>query len=288
MPTFQEFQIYQEFQVGTGPSWAKQTVRLFSGAEDSFDILFEVGALPSKTEVVVGFKSNINSLGSFVTDSNGYEEQRRQYVYDLTLEGNFYPIVYYTYIRDEVSQLSLITERAHGGTSQSNGQLEVMIARNPDMGDGFGPGLTDLDVVYPAVRVLVGSPSHTNVYKHSYKFNFPLAVYSTPTSSISDFEMNYNPSLKFLTRDLPQNVHLLSFNSLTPNTVILRLAHVFGIGQDATLSQPVELDFGDLFAGLKIASIVETTLTANKILVNSSPSKITIGPKDIRTFVLTF
>jgi len=244
--------------------------------------------LPSKTEVVVGFKSNIISGGSFVTDSNGYEEQHRQFVYDLTLQGNVYPIVYYTFIRDDVSQLALITERAHGATSQTNGELEVMIHRNPDMGDGFGPGLTDLDVVYPAVRVLVSSPSHAPVYSHSYKFNFPAAVFTTPIPSISDFEMNYNAQLKFLTRDLPPNIHLLSFNAQTTTTVILRLAHVYGIGQDATLSQPVTLDFGDLFTGLKLQSVYESTLTANKQLVNPSPTKVTIGPKDIRTFVLTF
>ncbi len=32
----------------------------------------------------------------------------------------------------------MITERSHGGSSLANGQLEIMMHRNPEMGDGFG------------------------------------------------------------------------------------------------------------------------------------------------------
>jgi len=250
-----------------------------------------LGVLPSAIEVVTSFSTSINTQGTFTTDSNGFEYQQRKFVYDLDIQGNYYPLVYSSYINDMISQLSVISERSHGASSLLDGELEVMIHRNPDEGDGFGPGLTDTDEVYPSLRVLPGSPqvrSLVDVHLQEYLFNFPLQTYFASATSQSSFSSQYTTSWKFLTADLPPNIHLLSFNFLSTNTYILRLTHIFATDEDLVLSKPVTLYISNLFPNVKVSSLVETTLTANTVLVNPSPSQITIYPKEIRTFVIQF
>jgi UDP-3-O-acyl-N-acetylglucosamine deacetylase len=45
--------------------------------------------------------------------------------------------------------------------------------------------------------------------------------------------------------------------------VKLRLAHLYGVGEDATYSQPVTVDLRDMFVGLDPITSREMTLTAN-------------------------
>lgn len=39
---------------------------------------------------------------------------------------NFFPMVRVAYIKDDLSRLVLVSDRAHGVSSQANGQLEVL------------------------------------------------------------------------------------------------------------------------------------------------------------------
>lgn len=41
------------------------------------------------------------------------------------------------------------------------------------------------------------------------------------------------------------------------------MTHLFAVGEDAVYSQAATVDIGKLFSNIKIASLVETTLTAN-------------------------
>jgi len=199
-------------------------------------------------------------------------------------------MIYASYIHDGINQLTVIGERTHGVSSLANGELEVMIHRNPDMSDDFGPGLTDTDVVFPTLRVLVDIQQNSNaqLHKQSYWLNFPVVVFTAPTTTASDWIKRYKTSAQFLTSALPNNIHLLSLNALdaTSNKVILRLTHLFAIGEAGVFSQPVILDLSNLFAHVKITSLVETTLTANKIIDNPKNTTITISPKEIRTFIV--
>jgi len=179
-------------------SYAKQTIRLYdaSGSADveSFvEIVFDIGPLPSHREVIASFMTTINSEGLITTDDNGFEFLKREYQWGLGIEANYYPLIYASFINDLFTQLSVISERSHGVSSQRDGELEVMIHRNPDMGDGFGPGLTDTTEVYPALRVLVDTPqgSIKNVHKQSYLINYPLNVFSTFAKSIPDWTNSY-------------------------------------------------------------------------------------------------
>jgi hypothetical protein len=276
-------------------NWAKQTIRVYhaggnSDVEQFAEIWFDIGPLPSRTEVITLFTSEINSNGIITTDDNGFEFLDREYQWGSGIESNYYPLIYASYISDLTSQLSVISYRSHGTSSQTDGALEVMIHRNPDMGDGFGPGLTDTTEVYPVLRVIVDTPSQSpkSVRRQSYLLNFPLAVFTSPTTSPSSWINSYKTTSSLLTADLPPNVHLLSVNALdeTSTKAIIRLTNIFAINEDPSFSKPVTLDLTKVFSSVSVSSIMETTLSANK---NIGPvSTITLDPHDIRTFVFTF
>lgn len=47
-------------------------------------------------------------------------------VYNIRMLQNYYPMVRAAYIEDELSRLVLVSDRAHGVSSQADGQLEVL------------------------------------------------------------------------------------------------------------------------------------------------------------------
>jgi len=217
---------------------------------------------------------------------------KRSYQWSAPIQANYYPIVYGAYIRDNAAQLTFISERSHGGSSLSEGQLEVMVHRNPDMSDGFGPGLTDTTEVYPTLRVLVDTPqaSPKAMKRQNYLLNYPFGLYSAATTSINSWMSNYRPIVKFLSQDVPANIHLQSLNALDTSTfkTILRIVHIFADGEDPVLSQPVVVDIGATFSTFQISSVVETTVSGNAVINANPGSKIMMNPADIRTFIVTF
>jgi len=277
--------------------WAKQTIRLYTSAgnpdiESFVEMWFDIGPLPSRTEVITLFTTSIDTNGVITTDDNGFEFLAREYNWGTGIEANYYPLIYASYISDLIAQLSVVAFRSHGCSSQQDGSLEVMIHRNPDMGDGFGPGLTDTTEVYPELRVLLDTPSQAikTVRRQSYLLNFPLAVFTGSTSSAANWINSYKVIGGLLMGDLPPNVHLLSVNALDATTskkTIVRLTHIFAVGEDPNFSKPVTLDLTKLFSGVTISSIMETSLSANQNK-GAVTAPITITPHDIRTFVFTF
>jgi len=277
-------------------SFAKQTIRLYTagGVEDVenfVEIVFDIGPLPSSTEVITLFSTNINTDGIITTDDNGFEFLKREYQWGPGIEANYYPLVYAAYINDIFSQLTVISERSHGVSSQTNGALEVMIHRNPDMGDGFGPSLTDTTEVYPALRVLVDSAAGAmpSLHRQPYLLNFPLSVFTGSATSSSSWSNTYLTSGALLTSDLPSNVHLLSISALNASSsaAILRLTHLYASEEDSIGSKPVQVDLTKLFAGLSIKKLTETTLSANKDLGNAG-FVVNLTPKQIHSFLVEF
>jgi len=285
----------QVFPVTGG--WASQNIRLYKSSNPDVGSFIEfhhqLGVLPSGTEVVSSFATSIANQQIFSTDDNGFEFQERQGSPNIPIGGNYYPTVYASYISDTKAQLTLISERSHGVSSLHNGEIEIMVHRNPDMGDGFGPGLTDTTIVLPVVRVLVETPdaSPLQVRKQPYLLNFPLAVFAgSVTPSVSAWTSKYAATAQFISSALPPNVKLLSFNSLdaASTNFILRLTHLFAMGEDPVYSKAATVDVAALFSDFKISKFQETTLTANQVLVNAAPTTVTLTPKQIRTFVISF
>ena len=136
---------------------------------------------------------------------------------------------------------------------------------------------------------------------------------------------------------LPPNVELITIESAAPaaqagaapagkegvasNSVLLRVAHQFGVGEDAVLSQAAQFDLAMLFAGSgnTIASVAEMVLMGTRALADAPPKLqwavegessadearlqeqrearhapikdgtiVTLNPLQIRTFNITF
>jgi len=100
-------------------------------------------------EVVSQFTTKLGSKKEFYTDTNGRQILKRKrntrdtYKCNVTLDpvaGNYYPVNSQIFIKDEKKnkQLTILVDRAQGGSSHSDGQLELMIHRRLLHDDDFG------------------------------------------------------------------------------------------------------------------------------------------------------
>jgi len=96
------------------------------------------------------------------------------------------------------------------------------------------------------------------------KLNFPPTLAFTKASTVA------TPSMSAIAAQLPANVKLMTISSnykaWNDGKLILRLSHMYAVGEHATLSQPATIDLATVFAktGLKLTSMSETLLTANQ------------------------
>jgi len=112
-----------------------------------FEYLFcsdEVGK-----EIISKITTDISSEKSFYTDANGRQTLRRTlnnrqtWDYKITepVAGNYYPINSHIFVKDkEGKQLTLLVDRAQGGSSLNDGEIELMVHRRLLVDDGFGVG----------------------------------------------------------------------------------------------------------------------------------------------------
>jgi len=294
-------------------------------------------------EVVSQFNTSIATAGGLITDSNGREMLVRQRNYrplwNLTqteqVAGNYFPVNSAAAIRDSQSQLTLLVDSSHGVASVFDGSMEVMIHRRLIYDDSRG----------------VGEPHNETQKTWSYSSDMPgahdgpgLVVRGThflslepPASAAKVWrplqerlfaqpQPWFNPSaapevtsLSVLLNPLPPNVQLMTLQTLDPSTnVLLRLAHLFGLGEDVTLSLPVQIDLNSLFQPryLRVLAVKEVSLTNNQdkaallkrrasaakwntdgdvphwwrvlpALSFTNNTVVTLGPLEIKSFVLT-
>jgi lysosomal alpha-mannosidase len=84
-----------------------------------------------------------------------------------------------------------------------------------------------------------------------------------------------NASLLADPEGLPPNVHLATVHLLNASTLLLRLAHVYDVGEHA-LSADASVDLAGLFAGgLQMVSAVDHTLPGGKPLASVAPVTLT-------------
>ncbi|OAY73441.1 Alpha-mannosidase, partial [Ananas comosus] len=113
---------------------------------------------------------------------------------------------------------------------------------------------------------------------------------------------------------LPDNVALITLQALEDGSTLLRLAHLYEVGEDKDLSVMARVDLEKLFSGRKISKITETNLSANQERVEMEKKRlkwqvegstrsagpvrggavdvselvVELGPMEIRTFIIYF
>jgi len=316
--------------------WLTQTIRL---GVNSTEIQFEytVGPIPvddkQGKEIITRYTTNIASNSTFYTDSNGREWQQRvrnqrpSWKWNPTqpVAGNYYPVNAGIWLADNDNALSILNDRSQGGTSLRDGEIELMVHRRLTKDDGRGvgeplnePGLDGKGLIITGLHYaqLAKTSNIASVTRQLQQrvYAYLHQAYAPLDSKVSDYLLTHNSQFTALNAALPVNVELMSAYMTSANTLLIRLAHNFGVGEDEKLSQPVTLDLTQIFiAQLQPTSITEVSLTANQTpqdIINNqlkwniqgeekdenkksrrqvvAGTQITINPAEIRTFIFNF
>ncbi|KAK4417954.1 putative alpha-mannosidase [Sesamum alatum] len=291
--------------------WIYQINRLHKGKEH-VEVEFSVGPIPVDDgigkEVVTQITTNLETNKTFYTDSNGRDfiQRIRDYRSDWDLKvnepaaGNYYPINLGIYVKDNKKELSVLVDRAVGGSSLVDGQIELMLHRRLLRDDGKGVA----EALNETVCIDTGQEMYSPfllAFTEQDEDNWM----SSHVPTFSAVESSYR---------LPDNVAIMTLQELTNKEVLLRLAHLYEIGEDKDLSVMSQVELKKLFRGKQIGKVVEMSLSGNqersemekRRLVwkngdGDGESKLTRGasvdpgellvelaPMEIRTFVIQF
>ena len=214
--------------------------------------------------------------------------------------GNYYPVNNMIAIEDSTADVALtvLSDVSQGGSSLADGEIELMVHRRIQDDDSRGVqeplnetmcGCGDINAAPGqmgqhgregdggclcaglTVRgkhwLVLGTKDEVNAYrrKASEKLNFPATLAFSKEKLAPK-----TPTASMLTAALPENVKLVTFTSnyasINDGQLLLRLAHLYSVGEHPTLAQPVNVSLANLFAApsLSITAAQEVTLGANQ------------------------
>lgn len=339
-------EVHTEYQV----PWIKTVTRVMVD-QPHLEVEYTIGPIPIEDqrgkEIVSRLSTPIQSDGTFFTDSNGREFMKRvrnhRPTWDLNVyepvAGNYYPVNTACFIQDDHGKaLAIATDRSQGGTSLMDGTLELMVQRRTlaDDARGVGEPINETDggiTPYPpygnATRIgegviikgkhliKIGAKGGSTLARSMMDHAFVdpvIFVGSAPAGTNVPF---VKPDVNGLPVELPPNVMMVTRSFLYEEkepTLLLRLAHQYGHGEDEELSKTVEVDLRSCVPGYEITGVRELTLSANQDfsswmqrrfdwvgegLIHDSgiafeqsnsmsiETKVTLTPMDIRTFQIT-
>ncbi|XP_044500612.1 alpha-mannosidase isoform X1 [Mangifera indica] len=326
-------EVHQNFS-----SWIHQVVRLYKDKEHA-EVEYTVGPIPTDDgvgkEVISQITANMVTDKSYYTDSNGRDflKRVRDYRADWNLSvnqpvaGNYYPLNLGIYIEDKKSELSVLVDRATGGASIKDGQVELMLHRRilDDDGRGVGEALDETVCVKDNCE---GLTVRGNYYLSineigagaSWRRTTGQEIYSPILLAFTHEKLETwkaSHVTKATTMDsdysLPLNVALITLQELEDGSVLLRLAHLYEEGEDAEYSTLAKVELKKMFNGKSIKELKEMSLSTNQEKskmkkmkwkiegdngqthspvkggpVDSSTLVVELGPMEIRTFLLKF
>ncbi|XP_021676963.2 alpha-mannosidase isoform X1 [Hevea brasiliensis] len=326
-------EVHQQFN-----SWIYQVTRLYKDKEHA-EIEYTIGPIPTEDsfgkEVITRMTANMVTDKVFYTDSNGRDflKRIRDYRADWNLSvnqpqaGNYYPLNLGIYITDNKYELSVLVDRATGGASIEDGQVELMLHRRTILDDLRGVGEA-LDESVCVENVCEGLTVRGNYYLcinqlgagSVWRRTIGQEVYS-PLLLAFTHEKEETWKASHLTKgtvmdsdySLPSNVALITLQELDDGSVLLRLAHLYEEGEDANYSALAKVELKKMFTGKTIRELKEMSLSANQYKsemkrmtwkvegengdqpspvrggpVDSSTFVVELGPMEIRTFLLKF
>ncbi|KAK5639939.1 hypothetical protein RI129_010750 [Pyrocoelia pectoralis] len=276
-------EVHQKFN-----DWLKQSIRVYKN-ENYIEFDWIVGPLSYVNklgiEVITRYITDLDNEATFYTDSNGRQLIKRvrnhrptyEYTNEEPISGNYYPVTSRIVIKDKMKKIdmAILNDRSQGGSSLTDGQVELMIHRRLMNDDEFG-----------VEEVLNEREYGEGVIVRGQHYLF------------SGFMSS-----------LPDNVRLLTLESFAPNKLLLRLEHPFSKDDDEILGKPVIVDLKDLLTLYTIKSVSETTLGSNQLKSDNvrlqfpikgnekatgkeltkeedETLKVTLNPMEIRTFIL--
>lgn len=280
--------------------WISQVYRVYED-KPYVEVEWTVGPIPVDDmrgkEVVTRYNlKQFNNNGTFYTDANGRELQKRVLNHRPTwalrqteaVSGNYYPVDALISVMDEArgASFTVLTDRAQGGTSLNEGDIELMLHRRLMVDDGKGVGEalneTGRDGKGLVIRgshylMLEPTPQAARGYRPVAQevFMAPLVALSESNLTPDKYVKVFNTQVSGLKVSLPKNVHLLTFDQFFNGGVhkdhmfvhdipyLVRFEHFYEADEDAQLSTPVTFDLKDVFNSFTIEAVHELSLGAN-------------------------
>ncbi|KAM5546803.1 alpha-mannosidase [Rosa sericea] len=327
-------EIHQEFS-----SWIYQVTRLYRDKQHA-EVEFTIGPIPTEDytgrEVITRMTTNMTTEKVFYTDSNGRDfiKRVRDYRSDWSLlvnqpvAGNYYPLNLGIFTSDKKYEFSVLVDRATGGASIKDGELELMLHRRVLFDDHKGlEEALDETVCINGNSICEGLTVRGNYYvninqvgegarwrrKTGQEVYSPLVLAftheklekwtATHLTKASTMDSNYT---------LPPNVVLITLQELDDGSVLVRLAHLYEAAEVPEYSTLTKVELKKMFTGKMIKEVKEMSLSANQDKsemkrmewkvegndtepipvrggpVNNSTLLVELGPMEIRTFLLKF
>ncbi|KAL2455576.1 Glycosyl hydrolase family 38 protein [Forsythia ovata] len=263
-------------------TWLHQVTRVYKEKEHA-EVEFTIGPIPVDDgfgkEITAQIKTSLNTNETFYTDSNGRDfiKRIRDHRSDWDLEihqpiaGNYYLYINLgIYLEDGNMEVSVLVDRAVGGSSLVDGQIELMLHRLAIQGKFF-------------LRI---DPRGEGA---KWRRTFGQEVYSPLLLAFSEEELESGKAL-------------------------LRLAHLYEVGEDKDYSVLTSVELKKLFPDKKIIKVTEMNLSANQErrevekkrldwkvegtteevsvvkggVVDPVKLVVELAPMEIRTFVIEF
>ena len=322
-PVVQEIrQAFRDNSTKTTDTWGHVEFRFYAH-RGGLDYEWTVGPIPSgdsrtKNVVVRLAAQDLNSGKEFWTDSNGRDMLQRTRMTAAQVPGgqegiaaNYYPIVASIAIRDDERELSLLTDRAQSAASLSSGEMEVMVHRRTLVDDarGVGEALDETDCGCrvpdcPKCPPLTARGLHSLVLASSAQPRREAQQYHQDPIVLAFQEVQAPQKMKpfsMIAGAFPPNVQLLTLKQ-TSGGVLVRVAHIFQVGEDDELSAKASVDLQNLFPGTSITHVQEMNLSGNQLRTSefdgerrglplgdsslASETSVELGPMEVRTFLV--
>ncbi|XP_059640805.1 alpha-mannosidase [Cornus florida] len=326
-------EVHQQFS-----PWVYQVIRLYKNKEHA-EVEYTIGPIPTDDgvgkEVITRMTANMATDKVFYTDSNGRDflKRVRDYRADWSLSvnqpvaGNYYPLNLGIFTTDKKSEFSVLVDRATGGGSIEDGEIELMLHRRMIFDDSRGvgealdetvcventcEGLTVRGNYYMSINQLgAGSRWRRTTGQEVYS---PLLLAFTH-EKLEDWTASHSAKATAMDPNysLPLNVALITLQELDDGSVLLRFAHLYEAGEDAEYSTLAKVELKKMFAGKMIKDVKEMSLSTNQEKsemktktwkvegnsggepaairgspVDNSTFVVELGPMEIRTFLLKF
>ncbi|XP_064486675.1 lysosomal alpha-mannosidase-like isoform X2 [Ornithodoros turicata] len=317
-PVVQEIhQIYNEA--------ISQVIRLYKGM-DTIEFQWTVGPInpllgeyATGRDIVTTYATDLRNNGVFYTDSNGRQSMKRTLKegsdFALPIPSNYYPVVSWIYIQDQYKglQLSVIPDRAQGGTSFKDGMIELMLHRRHPTSDNLGNSEL-LEETGVDGKGLIARGKHY-VHLGTLEESFPVVRQASlrrvylPVTMVTAFPLPQRiqyAKKSTLEANLPDTLHLLTLEPISKNRVLFRVEHL------GLVNRSVQISLRKLLKDRQFEDIQPTLLGANEYLQNvqrlhwstktydrsnnkasgvknhnlsGETDKVTLRPGDIQTFV---
>jgi len=270
--------------------WLALATRVWAGRQD-FDVEWTVGPIPIADgmgkEVVTRFAVPIATGGAWRSDSNCREMVTRvrdfrpswNYSNAEPIAGNYAPVNCAIETTDlgQIKTLFVVNDRSQSGGSIADGSIELLVHRRllADDGRGVGEPLNESGVTGAGLVV-------RGLHRAGFAPASGGAAAALRRSAMQDVAL-FPPLVRFapgaaapaaappptvIVSALPPNLHLLTFQSVAVDAAgglaraIVRLAHLFELGEHPTLSANATVDLAAALSPAlgALRNCTETTL----------------------------